>query len=112
MEIWFNGFPDSCLTMTLVNRVNIMREKRPGIPLRVICHGRLALKIAMKHGWLPGARYTNLRDIRGFDEIGLIDIEWRSYNFSQHLLAVKSTRPILTIAKDIERKCELPMGWT
>jgi hypothetical protein len=52
---------------------------------------------------MPGARYTNLRDIRGFDQIGLIDIEWRTYDFRRHLEAVRQTRPLLTVARDIER---------
>jgi hypothetical protein len=84
-------------------------KKKLGTPLKVMCHGRKALRIAVKQGWLPGARYTNLRDIPEFDKIGLIDIDWQSYNFSQHLAAVKSTRPILTIAKDIEHWRELPI---
>lgn len=57
-------------------------------------------------GGLPGARYTNLRDIRGFPSIGLIDIDWRSYDFKRHLRAVKETGPLLTVAKDIERESE------
>jgi hypothetical protein len=78
-------------------------------PLRVLCHGKPTLKIATRYGWLPGARYTNLRDIRGFDRIGMIDVEWRSYDFKRHLEAVKLTRPLLTVARDLEQKRQLRM---
>lgn len=77
------------------------------VPIRVICHGRPTLRAAVKCGWLPGARYTNLRDIVGFDEIGLIDIDWQYYDFRKHLDAVKATKPLLTIARDIEDKSQL-----
>ncbi len=76
-------------------------------PVRVLCHGRPTLKIATRYGWLPGARYTNLRDIVGFNLVGLIDVDWRHYSFKRHLEAVKSTRPLLTIAKDLENRIEL-----
>jgi hypothetical protein len=77
-------------------------EQKTTAPIRVLCHGRPTLRIAVRYGWLPGARYTNLRDIRGFDEIGLIDVEWQEYDFRKHLDAVRITRPLLTIARDIE----------
>lgn len=69
--------------------------------LKLIAHSKKVLKIAVEYGWLPGARYTNLRDIRDFDRIGLIDIDWENYNFCNHLKAVKETCPILTVAQDI-----------
>ncbi len=75
-------------------------------PIRVMCHGRKTLQVAVKYGWLPGARYTNLRDIRGFRRIGLIDIDWRSYDFKRHVHALKETRPLLTVARDIEHESE------
>lgn len=59
------------------------------------------MRLANKHGWLPGARYTNLRDIRGFDQIGLIDIDWKAYSFDAHLRAVKAVRPLMTVARDL-----------
>lgn len=76
-------------------------------PLRFLCHGKPTLKIAARFGWLPGARYTNLRDIRGFERIGMIDIEWTKYDFKKHLQAVKDTRPLLTVAQDVERSRNL-----
>jgi len=75
-------------------------------PIRVMCHGRKTLQVAVKFGWLPGARYTNLRDIRGFHRIGLIDIDWKTYDFKRHMHAVKETRPLLTVARDIEHESE------
>lgn len=77
-------------------------------PIKVLCHGRPTLKLAARHGWLPGARYTNLRDIRGFSVIGLIDVEWRDYDFKRHLEAVRSVRPLLTVARDVEDIRHLP----
>ena len=76
---------------------------KPPRPFRFVCHGRPTLRIATSFGWLPGARYTNLRDIRGFDRIGLIDVDWREYDFKRHLSAVKATCPVVTIARDVER---------
>ena len=77
-------------------------------PLRIVCHGRQVLKIASRFGWLPGARYTNLRDIRGSDLVGLIDIDWRDYDFKKHLATVKAIRPMLTVARDVEDEKHLP----
>ena len=77
------------------------------VPLKIICHGYKTLRIARRLGWLPGARYTNLRDIRRERKIGLIDVDWKSYSFERHLAAVREVRPILTIAKDVEDRTEL-----
>jgi len=60
------------------------------------------------HGWLPGARYTNLRDVRRFDRLGFLDIDWKHYSFASHLAAAKSTSPLLTVARDIEQRSDLP----
>lgn len=77
-------------------------------PHLITCHGRPVGRLALKYGWLPGARYTNLRDVRGFERVGLIDIEWKRYDFGRHLAAVKLTRPLLTVAKDVQKLSELP----
>lgn len=77
-------------------------------PLKIVCHSKAVLKIAKRFGWLPGARYTNLRDIRSFSYIGLIDIDWKNYKFNKHLSAVKQTRPKYTVAQDIEDIRRLP----
>jgi hypothetical protein len=55
----------------------------------------------MKYGWLPGARYTNLRDIKNFKKIGLIDIDWKNYNYKFHLKIVKKIKPFMTVARDV-----------
>lgn len=74
---------------------------------RFVAHSRRVLGIASRHGWLPAARYTNLRDVRRFDQIGFIDVDWKEYSFSRHLEAVRMTKPIMTVAKDIEN----PRDW-
>lgn len=69
--------------------------------LRFVAHSHRVLKIAKRFGWPPGARYTNLRDVRRFDRVGFIDIDWTNYSFKRHLQAVKDTQPMLTVAIDI-----------
>jgi len=68
----------------------------------ITCHSKFVLEIAVRHRWLPGARYTNLRDIREFNEIGFIDIDWKNYDFDMHLWSAKKIQPLLTIARDLE----------
>lgn len=70
--------------------------------IKQIAHSKKVLKIGDEFGWLPGARYTNLRDIKEFDSIGFIDIDWKNYNFNKHLEAVKLVNPAFTVARDIE----------
>ncbi|PPD12965.1 DUF6610 family protein [Methylophilus sp.] len=71
---------------------------------KFIAHSKTAINIAKNHGWLPGARYTNLRDIKTFDfeGQGFLDIDWKNYNFSRHLEAAAFKKPKLTIARDVE----------
>jgi uncharacterized protein DUF6610 len=73
-----------------------------------MCHGRPTLRLARKYGWLPGARYTNLRDIRGFDTVGLIDVDWNDYSFARHLDAVRAVNPLITVARDFEHTAQFP----
>lgn len=58
----------------------------------------------MAEGWRPGARYTNLRDVRHvqFEEYGFLDIDWKNYCFDSHLAAAAKVRPFVTVARDIE----------
>jgi hypothetical protein len=79
------------------------------VPLRIMSYGRKGLDLALKYGWFAGARYTNLRTIRGIERIGLIDIDWKNYDFDKHLLAVRLHRPHLTVAMDILSKRSLPI---
>ncbi|MEW2919357.1 DUF6610 family protein [Ruegeria sp. ANG10] len=72
------------------------------MPHLITCHSKTVGSIAAQHGWLVGARYTNLRDIKTFSEIGLIDIDWKNYDFEKHMWAVKKTKPLVTIARDLE----------
>jgi hypothetical protein len=71
--------------------------------LKFVAHGAPVQKLALRLGWWPGARYTNLRDIRGlrFKGVGFLDIDWRNYDFSLHLKAANKTRPLLTVARDV-----------
>lgn len=71
------------------------------LPLRFAAHSRFVQDITVAHGWLPAARYTNLRDVRSYDSLGFLDIEWKAYDFALHLRAAKATRPHLTIARDV-----------
>src|SRR5712692_5657287 len=75
--------------------------------LKFVTHSATVLKIAVAYGWFPGARYTNLRDVKGFDKLGFLDIDWRKYDFSRHLEIAKLTRPTMTVARDIERHRDL-----
>lgn len=75
--------------------------------IKFINHSRKAIQIAKRFGWLPGARYTNLRDVRTFDRLGFLDIHWREYDFRSHLRAARSTTPLVTVARDIERTSQL-----
>lgn len=72
--------------------------------LKFIAHSKKAISIAGNHGWFPGARYTNLRDVKAFDFIskGFLDIDWKNYSFHRHLEAASLHQPKLTIARDIE----------
>lgn len=76
-------------------------------PLRFVTHSRRVQKLATSHGWLPGARYTNLRDVRCFDRLGFLDIDWKNYAFNKHLNAARATRPFMTVAQDVEDQRDL-----
>jgi len=65
-------------------------------------HSATVQKIAARHGWLPGARYTNLRDVRHAGRLGFLDIDWKNYDFKRHLEIASLTKPFLTVARDIE----------
>lgn len=73
-------------------------------PLKFVTHSHRVQALAQKHGWLPGARYTNLRDVKRLQYLGFLDIDWRAYSFRRHLDAAKKTRPFLTVARDIENQ--------
>ncbi len=75
--------------------------------LKFVTHSRMVLGIARRFGWLPGARYTNLRDVREFDLLGFLDIDWQDYSFKRHIQAAKQTRPLITVARDVNRAQDL-----
>ncbi len=80
-----------------------------GNVVKFVAHSVNVLLVARKFGWLPAARYTNLRDVRKFDRLGFLDIYWRDYNFKRHLEAAKSTCPVVTVARDIENIEDIDM---
>lgn len=71
------------------------------LPLRFCAHSKFVQDITTAHGWLPAARYTNLRDVRTYPRLGFLDIDWKSYDLTAHLQAAEQTRPHITIARDI-----------
>jgi hypothetical protein len=77
--------------------------------LKFVAHSKKAISIAINNGWFPGARYTNLRDIKSvsFQKVGFLDIEWKNYDFNKHLNITAATHPKLTIARDVESIFEL-----
>lgn len=72
--------------------------------LKFIAHSKKAIAIAQDYGWHPGARYTNLRDVKSFNfsRTGFLDIDWKNYDFHRHLDIVAQHTPKLTIARDVE----------
>ena len=72
--------------------------------LKFVAHGRRVISLALAEGWRPGARYTNLRDVRHvpFAHVGFLDIDWKNYCFDSHLAAAARCRPFVTVARDIE----------
>jgi hypothetical protein len=79
-----------------------------GRPILIfVNHSATVLNIAAAHGWLPGARYTNLRDVRKVKRLGFLDIDWKNYDFQRHIEAASITRPLVTVARDIECKRSL-----
>jgi hypothetical protein len=55
----------------------------------------------MPFGWQPGARYTNLRDVKHLPHVYFVDIDWKNYKFERHLEAVRQVNPTMTVARDV-----------
>lgn len=67
----------------------------------IYCAGgnkRLA-EIAIDSGYMYGARSDDIRDLRCD---GLIDINWKSYNWNNHILAIKKHNPKYAVVPDVE----------
>lgn len=77
------------------------------VPLKFAAHSKLVQDITTAYGWLPAARYTNLRDVRSYDQLGFLDIDWKNYSFEAHLKAAQKTRPHITIARDVIQLSDL-----
>lgn len=75
--------------------------QQAGPPLKFVTHSYRVQELARKQGWLPGARYINLRDVKRLGSLGFLDIDWQGYCFRRHIDAAKATRPFLTVARDI-----------
>lgn len=78
------------------------------VPERFVCHSRRVLRIAARFGWMPGARYTNLRDVRHVMALGFLDIDWKNYSYAHHVRAAQACRPTLTVARDVLSRAQLP----
>lgn len=74
---------------------------------KFVAHSSRVLRQARRYGWLPAARYTNLRDVRDVDRLGFLDIDWKDYSFSKHLEAARATSPMITVARDITDQRQL-----
>jgi hypothetical protein len=70
--------------------------------LKFVAHSSRVLSVAARYGWLPAANYDNLRNVRMFERVGFIDINWKRYNFRRHLEALRVTSPLMTVARDVE----------
>jgi hypothetical protein len=81
----------------------------PGGVVKFVAHSSRVLRMAGAFGWRPGARYTNLRDVRqvAFERVGFLDIHWKRYSFEAHLRAAEMTRPCVTVARDVENVRQL-----
>lgn len=75
--------------------------------IKFVAHSQFVLRIALRYGWMPAARYTNLRDVRKFERIGFLDVDWKDYSYRRHLEAAKSTRAYMTVARDIDDHMDL-----
>lgn len=77
--------------------------------LKFITHGNAVLRLALRYGWRAGARYTNLRDVRGlpFEGVGFLDIHFKRYDFLRHLAATAQSRPLITVARDVDSSRDL-----
>jgi len=76
-------------------------ESALAAPVRIICHSRYVIDRAIPFGWKPGARYTNLRDVKHLSHVYFVDIDWKNYDFQRHLDAVVRLKPTMTVARDV-----------
>ena len=62
--------------------------------------GKILADIAIQEGFLYGSRSDDVREIPRCN--GLIDINWKKYNWEDHLAAVKKHKPKYAVVPDIE----------
>lgn len=71
--------------------------------IKYVAHSKQAIGIAIKYGWYPAARYTNMRDVKTYDikGTGFLDINWKNYSFEKHFKTTQEHKPKITIARDV-----------
>jgi hypothetical protein len=69
--------------------------------IKFVSSGERIVRRVAEYGWWPAARYTNLRTVRWYANLGFLDIDWKNYNFNQHLAAAAEMRPVMTVARDV-----------
>lgn len=74
-----------------------------------VSHSKKVVRLGRRAGWYGGARYTNLRDVRTIRSLGMLDIDWKRYDFARHLDVAAQTRPVLTVARDVEDISQLDL---
>jgi len=62
--------------------------------------GRILAEIAIREGFLYGSRSDDVRETPRCS--GLIDINWKNYDWEKHLAAVQKHKPKYAVAPDIE----------
>ena len=62
--------------------------------------GKILAEIAIQEGFLYGSRSDDIREIPRCN--GLIDVNWKKYDWEDHLKAVKNHRPKYAVVPDIE----------
>ncbi|HJR79993.1 MAG TPA: DUF6610 family protein [Anaerolineales bacterium] len=67
--------------------------------------GKVLADIAIEEGFLYGARSDDAREFPRCN--GLIDINWKNYDWGRHLETVEKHRPKYAVAPDIEKNDDL-----
>lgn len=80
----------------------------------IYCAGgnRKLAQIAKDEGFLYGARSDDIRDVHCD---GLIDVNWKSYDWKKHLSAIEIHRPKFAVVPDVQRtdciEMAISQGW-
>ena len=71
--------------------------------------GQKLAEIAIEEGFLYGSRSDDIRKLRCN---GLIDINWKMYDWDDHLVKIENHKPKYAVVPDIMRKTELERALT